>query len=120
SENPEYDIFYGKTLFVKPEAGEPRPFSPLAHAGLLHDMSVTHPAVFVTRKTYELHGTFNKKYRLAMDYDFLLRAMWQGAKFKFIDRHFSNFRMEGVSVRYYQESLVECSRIRKSVFVDKK
>ena len=34
-----------------------------------------HPAMFVTKNTYDKYGKFNLKYRIASDYDFLFRII---------------------------------------------
>jgi len=42
---------------------------------------IGHPAVFVTRSSYELLGGFNVSYKIASDYDLLLKAYINGLKF---------------------------------------
>src|SRR5690606_22649781 len=39
------------------------------------DMPVLHPTCFVPRQIYERVGLFDPSYRLAMDFDFVLRAI---------------------------------------------
>ena len=38
-----------------------------------------HPALFVRRRVWERHGTFNTRYRIAADYDAILRWFGSGA-----------------------------------------
>lgn len=48
-----------------------------SHNRLPREM-IAHPGCFVTRKTYEDLGAFSPDYRIAADYDFLLRAYRTG------------------------------------------
>lgn len=48
-------------------------------------MTLIHPAVFVTRETYEQVGNFNEQYRIAADYDFLLRAVVAERHFHYVE-----------------------------------
>ncbi|MGV8137969.1 MAG: glycosyltransferase family 2 protein [Mangrovibacterium sp.] len=114
--NPEIGIFYGMTAFRRGGNVHLHPVKPLAHVGLFWGMSLTHPGVFVRKKTYDSVGMFNLSYRLAMDYDFLLRALLAGIKFKFVDHHLSNYRSGGLSDRFYQESVRECVISQKLQF----
>lgn len=65
---------YGKMEYMD-ETGRPlfiagNPFNLKA---LKRRMTITHPTVFCTKALYQELGNFNKKYRLAMDYDLCLR-----------------------------------------------
>ncbi len=114
--NPEIDIFYGKTNFLYSSSSKLYPTSKLAHVGLFYGMALAHPSIFVQKRTYNSIGLFDLSYKLAMDYDFLLRSLLENANFKFIDHHLSNFRHGGLSYRYYQEGNEECQRIRQTLF----
>lgn len=50
-----------------------------------------HPTLYVRRRVYELHGLFDTSFRIAADYDFILRALGQNR----------------VGVRYIPEVLVK-------------
>lgn len=60
---------------------------------------VYHPATFVPRAVYARIGRFGKSYRIAMDYDFLLRAHQAGVLFERIPKPLAGFRAGGVSDR---------------------
>jgi len=60
---------------------------------------VVHPATFVSRDVYRRVGVFDKRYRVAMDYDFVLRAYMAGAHFQHIDETLVGFRGGGLSDR---------------------
>ena len=55
--------------------------------GLLNGFGFLHPSVFFNRKAYEINGLFNPKISVAMDNDWLLRAIDNGIPFKKIPSH---------------------------------
>jgi hypothetical protein len=61
------------------------------------DSPFNHPATFVPRKIYEAVGLYNRKYQLAMDYDFYLRAMLKGIRFFYLNEDIAFFSSEGRS-----------------------
>lgn len=72
----------------------PRPFS---RFWKYVDSPFNHPAMFVPRKVYETVGLYNKEYRFAMDYDFNLRALLAGVKFRYIREDLAVFYEGGRS-----------------------
>lgn len=60
---------------------------------------VFHPATFVPKAVYERIGGFEKAYRIAMDYDLMLRAYLAGVSFVRVPRPLAGFRGGGVSDR---------------------
>lgn len=77
-------------------------------------MSISHQALFVSRKIYEKFGAYNLDYHLAADYDFFLRMMQAGIKFVKLDSHGVNIRSGGQSTVRLAESVRETSRIVRS------
>lgn len=59
--------------------------------------AVQHPTCFVRRSVYDSIGTFDEGYRLAADYDFLLRAKRKGVKFLGLDEVIATFNSGGVT-----------------------
>lgn len=72
-----------------------RPFSIMIRFGT----PVIHPATFVPKAVYDRIGTFDKGYRLAMDYDFVLRAYLRGVPFVYLAKPLVGFRGGGLSDR---------------------
>jgi glycosyltransferase involved in cell wall biosynthesis len=60
---------------------------------------VVHPATFVARSLYRRIGGFDLRWRVAMDYDFMLRALRAGARLHHIDDELVVFRGGGLSDR---------------------
>lgn len=59
------------------------------------DLPYYHPTIFVPRKIYEDVGVFDLTYKIAMDYDFLLRAKLKGYQFKWLSIIITHFRLGG-------------------------
>lgn len=76
-------------------------------SGLLKEMTVNHPAVFVSRSIYKTFGAFDSRYEYAMDYELLLRFYKEGIKFISIDSVLSNMRLAGVSDKNWTRSFRE-------------
>jgi glycosyltransferase involved in cell wall biosynthesis len=77
---------------------------------LLRKMRVAHPTVVVRRAVYERYGAFSVGFRIAGDYEFLLR-IWDRIRIGFIDEILVHMSVGGIStrpenvVRSYRESM---------------
>lgn len=60
---------------------------------------INHPSCFVPKAVYERLGGFDTSYRVAADYEFLLRAYRAGVPFRHVERILANFRHGGFSSR---------------------
>jgi glycosyltransferase involved in cell wall biosynthesis len=81
--------------------------------GLLdRGMTVGHPTVFVRRDAYQQYGLFRLNFRLAMDYEWLLRAKTKSARFATIDRCLSNMQGGGVGDHRWRKSQREVAKAR--------
>lgn len=75
--------------------------------GLSKEMTLNHPAIFVSASIYQKYGVFDSKYKYAMDYELLLRFYIKGVEFVRINSVLSNMRLAGLSDRYRQQSYRE-------------
>jgi len=69
-------------------------------------MPIFHPATFVKKELYDKIGTFNEKYKLSADYDFIYRAYKADAVFEYIPQPLTVFRIDGAtstSCKSYKE-----------------
>lgn len=77
-------------------------------AKLLKKMKVAHPSCFVRASVYHRFGDFSQGFRVAGDYDFILRV-WGKVKVGFLPRRIVKMQMDGMSsgnpVRSYKESM---------------
>jgi glycosyltransferase involved in cell wall biosynthesis len=74
--------------------------------------TINHPTVFVPRKIYEEVGLFDISFKNAVDYEWLIRAKFQGVKFCYLDTVISNMRSEGTSDKKWFNNYVEMLRAR--------
>lgn len=74
---------------------------------LKNEMTLNHPAVFVTKETYQKHGKFLLNYKYAMDYEILLRFYIKKVHFEKVDEVLSNMRADGLSDMNWIFSLKE-------------
>jgi glycosyltransferase involved in cell wall biosynthesis len=79
---------------------------------LEHSMSVGHPTVFVRRSCYGSVGVYRPDFRLAMDYEWVLRAKRCGARFVTVDRCTANMQIGGVSDKRWRDAQREVARAR--------
>lgn len=58
---------------------------------------VSHPTCFVRRQIYQRYGLFNKSYRVAMDYEFVVRLCRHKVNFLYLNSVLANMRKGGLS-----------------------
>lgn len=58
-----------------------------------------HPTFFVPKIIYKKNGLYNIKFKIAADYDFMVRNYKANTNFIYINRCISNMRIEGISAR---------------------
>jgi glycosyltransferase len=73
---------------------------------LLKKMRVAHPSVFVRKYVYKKYGSFSIGFRIAGDYEFVLRV-WNKLKIGYLDRVMVMMSMEGVSQTHAEASYRE-------------
>lgn len=88
-----------------------RVYDPKRHFRPVTAMAAQHPTCFVSRDVYEKVGLFDPAYRIAMDYDFLLRAHLAGVDFVHIPDAITNFSQGG---RSGQDPLLSVQEMRRS------
>jgi glycosyltransferase involved in cell wall biosynthesis len=70
--------------------------------------TVAHPTMFVKKELYLKYGLFNLDYKIAMDYDFLVRI--RNERFIFIDQPLVYFSPGGTSNTQFHRGLAEVRR----------
>lgn len=105
--HPNYDVFYGK-LAVLDEQQRRWTIYPLGnHEQLLDHMSIAHPATFVTRRMYEKYGFFDERYKIAGDWDLILRLYLAGENFCSVDKVLTAFGNSGISSKQSRQLMKE-------------
>lgn len=100
--DPELDILYGNLVYVKSENTSKviRQWkSSTYYDNFFENGNVPpHPALFVKRNVYEKAGVFNLEYKLAADYEFMLRVFKKHSfKTKYINRLMVRMRLGGAT-----------------------
>jgi glycosyltransferase involved in cell wall biosynthesis len=93
-EHPDDDVYYGNAIHERFDGSGAFHFRPAREIDrhIWRRMPISHPATFVRRTAYERFGHFETRYRLAMDYDLVLRMYRNGARFRYVDAVLSHFR----------------------------
>lgn len=69
-----------------------------------------HPTLYLRREVYDKFGYFDTSFKIAADYDFMLRIMRGNVKLKYIDKELINMRANGIStngLKGYKKSFDE-------------
>lgn len=92
------DLVHGRMATVFQDGSQK--ISPVLPLDMIwHEMVISHPSVFVKKSVYEKYGSFNTKYKVAADYDLVLKFYCNHVKFCFIDAVMAYFRFGGFSNR---------------------
>ncbi|HHB77582.1 MAG TPA: glycosyltransferase [Desulfobulbus sp.] len=110
-DNPDAEVVCGRLQFRK---GNKKAYCTDSIPEFLpRDMTVAHPSCFVKRNVYLRLGGFNPEYRLAMDYELLLRFFLGGVVFARTPAVLANMQHDGVSEANWQQALAETHRARQ-------
>ena len=74
--------------------------------------TVAHPSMFIKKELYDRHGLYKTDYRIAMDYDFLVRI--RNEKNQFIPKPLVYFAPGGASNLQFSKGLAEVKKSYKS------
>jgi len=95
--NKEYDVFHGDLKFYKDNNYLFTLKPDVRYEKLKREMILNHPTCFVKKKTYMENGIFSEDYRIAMDYELMLRFYLRGCKFLYIPTVLANMSFGGLS-----------------------
>ena len=95
-ENTESEIIHGDIRLIYPD-GTSKDTQMDDLNKLWYEMAVRHPATFVKREVYERIGLFDCSYRIAADYEFILRCYSSSIRFFYINKILTNFSLTGIS-----------------------
>ena len=76
-----------------------------------------HPTLYLKKEVYDRYGYFNTKYKVASDYDYMLRIMIGNVKLKYINTVLVHMRNNGISTRGlkgYKNSFFESIKVLKN------
>lgn len=114
--DPAADLIYGDVEEWDAEGvatGRAFRASPEFTASAASDgMPVAHPATFIRARAYQAHGLYDTSYRIAADYEFVLRLLDAGVGGLRVDSTLAAFRQGGVSTSQETASYKEAIRAR--------
>jgi glycosyltransferase involved in cell wall biosynthesis len=105
--NPDSQIVYGD-LYM----GEGTSDKLIVEINEISTRMIPHPTVFVSLDTYRKYGTFNTAYRVAADYELMLRLRSMGAKFLKVDSPLAAMHPGGFSAKHRLRSVLETCVLR--------
>lgn len=113
--HPERKMIYGKAVYQDPISlrVRPVPIKPFELKTFKRHMTVPHLALFMKRELIKSTGYFNTNYRLAMDYDYVFRAIRFGFPL-FLDSIFTVISLGGISNQRLFQSFIEVFQIQRS------
>ncbi|MBR3808841.1 MAG: glycosyltransferase [Clostridia bacterium] len=79
---------------------------------VVNEMIFCHQAVFV-KTEYAKEHLFKLKYKLTADYDFLLNAYINGAKFEYVEEYIARYDLTGLSAVRMLEAYKEIHKVQK-------
>ncbi len=60
-------------------------------------MSIFHPATFAKKELFDMHGGFDTRFKLAADYQWLLKVYLANSRFEYVDESLALFSVGGAS-----------------------
>lgn len=114
-EKYDTELVHGNVNMIRAE-NEKWVSKPAPVEQLWQRMVIMHPTVFIKKKIYDQFGVFDTHYKIAADYELMLRLYSKKVKFYYIDEIIANFRWGGISVKLYRETEKEALQVAKKYF----
>ena len=93
-----YDVIKGNTLRWNPDTDASYREKPIVdYPAIPFNFLVCHQSSYISKKAYEKYGDYMVDFRVAMDFELMLRFTRLGARFFSIDEDLAIFRMGGIS-----------------------
>tara|TARA_A100001037_G_C15048313_1_gene588894 strand:+ start:266 stop:1045 length:780 start_codon:yes stop_codon:yes gene_type:complete len=110
--DPLADLYCGQIRFLDMTTGRSYLRSPSLER-MSKRMNLFHPAMFVRRQCYQTVGPYNESYSMAMDAEWIHRAIKLRMRFSIVDKVLATMSLQGrsdlnygVSLREYKRSLL--------------
>ncbi|GHV71561.1 hypothetical protein FACS189420_7080 [Bacteroidia bacterium] len=112
-QHTDYDIFHGNINLLNEDGSFFKLKKPNTDLSRFYKgMSLFHPTLFVRRSVYKKQkGLYDINFKLAADFDFILRNYLDGTDFYYLDQVIANFKQGGVSVKNKEMVNIECRDI---------
>lgn len=84
-QNPGTDFLYGSVVNVKPDGNWHRDFGHVNKHSIM-EYSICHQAIFANRMLFKTVGTFDLRFKINADYDWMIRVFRHGARCAYMNR----------------------------------
>ncbi len=105
--NPGIQVIYGDLYLGEGEGNKL-----IVELNEISTRMIPHPTVFVSLDAYRKYGTFNTAYKVAADYELMLRLRSSGAKFLKLDLPLAAMHPGGFSAKHRLRSVLETCALR--------
>jgi glycosyltransferase len=78
-----------------------------------------HPTLFLKREVYEKYGNFDLDFKIAADYDFMLRVLKSGIKVKYLPKVLYKMRVGGESNKSIKNIILKSKEDLKALKINK-
>lgn len=106
------DLVWGDVMYVRADTHLLHRFAHVRPA-LLPFEDLNHQAVFARPSLFEEFGSFDLRYRLCADYEWLLRVLRGGATYRYLPLCIANFEADGAHARNVPLLRLEQRQIRR-------
>lgn len=111
--SPDVDLLIGNVIYVYPTQTIRKKFGWITPNRLLFG-DLNHQCVFARRTLFQKFGKFDLRYRIAADFDWLLRTFNGGIRYEHIDRDICYFKADGAHSKHSEALKLERHRIQHS------
>lgn len=108
---PDLQLLWGDMVYFDQYREWVRRFRHVNRRTLIFD-DLNHQATFARRSLYEKVGHFNLDFRTSADYDWLIRVVRSGMRYKYLHRTIARFAVGGMHSTDPQSLIVERRRLR--------
>lgn len=108
---PAADLLYGNVVYAYPSHKVLRTFAHINGLTLPFE-DLCHQAAFARRALFDSVGTFDARFQLNADYDWLIRVFRSGARTRWIDRRVAQFTVGGAHAQDARKLADERRQVR--------
>lgn len=112
--DPDLDILWGDVISVFPDGDTERnSYSHITPDTLVYG-SLCHQATFAHRRLFERFGNFNTDYPICADYDWFMRVLRGGARYRHLDLEVAAFSRGGAHENNRDATYWERAQVRRN------
>ena len=115
-ENKSIDVVHGNLLFYTRSTGNKLERKPKEIEKLRQEMCLYHPSIFVRSKVYNDLDGFNLEYKIASDYEFILKCYLNKKKFFYLNKVLAVYDNGGATGDNILSSWKEVKKIQDRIY----